>query len=729
MNQSNDPKKEQIQAIFNQYELATVEQLQRFGGYFKAGQIKHLEHGLIKGDNDLYHDHIAIPMLDSRLEICCLAMIAPIDQQKKVCFEPDYFASGAHVLGQPNATNDCYVVSDIESGYLLHNAYPNDVVLISMTDKNMPYVVKSWQGHGRLIVPVACHLMPEITALLSDLSYQCLSLSMDIACCSDVPEIKQLMLDADVTVFGEPNEDDISESQIESFIYQLAELSDIAYERKRTENAKLMGIRASVLDKLVKEAKAELEIKTAVLQCMKHVEPHHEPVDCVALLDELVTLVNRFIVCEPETANAVALWIVFSWCVDAFYIAPIACITAPVKRCGKTELLTLMGKLVKRPQEASFISPSALFRVVDEYQPTLLIDEADAFMSQDEDMRGLINLGHAKGKQVLRCVGDDNAVKGFNVFGAKVISGIGHLADTIRDRSIIMELRRKLRHEKRERQRYLGTAEIESLKSRLARWSDHIEHLKEVRPTLPEMINDRAQDNWEPLLAIASLASEGWFNKATQTAIVLSGVIKDEPTTSELLLADIQTVFDKRKCERIFTSVLIEELCNDEEAPWSSYNFKSKDKRITSRQLSNKLKEYKIKSKDIRMGNQVKKGYYKSDFVDAFKRYASIPPNLTATKLQTNDSDGFSDFLSATNNIRVADKKSLKDNNDKGCSVVAVKIPPPEANSKINEDVADKNQDSKQEDEDINQPARKDAYKDKFPPPNKFPEGEQVKIV
>lgn len=512
--------------------------------------------------------------------------------------------------------------------------------------------------------------------------------------------------------------DAMTDEQVDTLIYELAELNQLAYERRRADAASLAGIRASALDKLVKEARKELEAGSTDLQCNEFIQPYSEPVDGEQLLDDIVGLVNRFIVCEPTTSHAVALWVTYTWCIDAFAIAPIANITAPAKRCGKTELLTLMGKMVKRPQEASFISPAALFRIVDEYQPTLLIDEADAFMNQDEDMRGLINLGHARGKQVLRCVGDDNNVKGFNVFGAKVISGISKVADTIRDRSIVLELRRKLPNEERDKQRHLDSEVTEDIKARLARWADdHIELLRQTRPELPQVINDRAQDNWEGLLAIASLVSDDWMKRATQAAITLSGVVQEEPSINEQLLADIQEVFDKRKSERIFTSVLIDELCSDEEAPWSSYNFRSKDKRINSRQLSKKLSGYGIKSKDIRMGSDVKKGYHKSDFSDAFKRYASATPDLPATTLHPNDSKGYGENLNATNTKPVADKKTLKANDGGTCSGVADKTPPPEQDTLKSDNVAVNSQPETEGKGDVSDAENRPSY---LPPPNKI---------
>ena len=64
-------------------------------------------------------------------------------------------------------------------------------------------------------------------------------------------------------------------------------------------------------------------------------------------------------------------------------------IESPEKRCGKTTLLSVLNKLVHRPVPAANISSPAFFRVIQELQPTLLIDEADTFLVRGNDeLRG-----------------------------------------------------------------------------------------------------------------------------------------------------------------------------------------------------------------------------------------------------------------------------------------------------------------------------------------------------
>ena len=71
----------------------------------------------------------------------------------------------------------------------------------------------------------------------------------------------------------------------------------------------------------------------------------------------------------------------------------------------------------------------------------------------------------------------------FNVWGAKALAGIGHLSDTLMDRAIILELRRKLMDEKIERLRHAEPYLFKTLTAKLARFvQDYAEKILQARP-------------------------------------------------------------------------------------------------------------------------------------------------------------------------------------------------------------------------------------------------------
>ena len=86
------------------------------------------------------------------------------------------------------------------------------------------------------------------------------------------------------------------------------------------------------------------------------------------------------------------------------------------------------------------------------------------------------------------------------------------------------------------------------------------------------MLNDRSQDNWEPLLAIAEVAGGVWPELARGVAIKLSKGDGPVHTVGTELLADIQEVFEMKGVDRIGSSELIKALCEDAEKPWGTFN-------------------------------------------------------------------------------------------------------------------------------------------------------------
>ena len=163
----------------------------------------------------------------------------------------------------------------------------------------------------------------------------------------------------------------------------------------------------------------------------------------------------------------------------------------------------------------------------------------------------------------------------------------------------ILELRRKLPHEQVERLRHAEPELFSTLAAKLARFAeDYHEQIRTARPHLPEALNDRAQDNWEALLAIADVAGGKWPELARTAALKLAGAEDAQMSRNQELLADIQAIFSSLHTDRIFlfTVDLITALCLDEAKRWASCN---KNQPITAKQIADNLKGYKIQPKDV----------------------------------------------------------------------------------------------------------------------------------
>ena len=196
---------------------------------------------------------------------------------------------------------------------------------------------------------------------------------------------------------------------------------------------------------------------------------------------------------------------------DATDVTPRLQITAPEKGCGKSVTIDFLELVVYRPDPAANISTAAFFRTVEQFRPTLLIDEVDSFAREDSDIRNVLNSGHHVRGRVKRTVGDNHEVRSFSTFAALAYNHIGELPrvyNTLVDRSITIALVKRLPSEKVER--LSGPRrrdEFKDLRRKLKRFAnDNMTALANAEPVMPPDVINRLADNWTPLLAIADVA-------------------------------------------------------------------------------------------------------------------------------------------------------------------------------------------------------------------------------
>lgn len=262
------------------------------------------------------------------------------------------------------------------------------------------------------------------------------------------------------------------------------------------------------------------------------------------------------------------------------------------KRSGKTRLLEVPETIVARAWFAGRVTSAVLARKIQAERPALLLDESDAAFEADkeysETLRGILNAGFRTGGAVSLCAGQGANITyaDFAVFSPKAIAGIEKLPDTISDRSIRMELKRRARSEPVERFRLRKVRpEAERLRTDAAAWTEaHVEQLSKREPDLPEELDDRAQDIVEPLLAIADVVGGEWPERARRAVVALAGasIREDSESLGVRLLRDIREVFDEEGKDRLSTSTILEKLRGAEEAPWGSLRGEPLDARASS---------------------------------------------------------------------------------------------------------------------------------------------------
>jgi len=373
--------------------------------------------------------------------------------------------------------------------------------------------------------------------------------------------------------------------------------------------------------------------------------PWPEPVDGDGLLVELAGVLKRYVVLPTGGATATSLWSLYTYVHDASPISPYLGIVSPEKRCGKTTLLTVLGQQCLRPVPASNISPAALFRSVEEFRPTLIIDEAETFLHEKEELRGILNSGHHKSNAyVIRTVGDGHEPRIFSTWCPKALALIGRLPETLEDRSIVIRMRRRGPEEHVERFR-LDRLDLEELRRKCARWgADHLEELRKADPEISDGLSDRAADNWRPLLAIADVAGGEWPARAREAAEILSGSNRDgngDGSARIKLLEDLSELFESG--EKLSSEEIVEALAQKEDRPWPEWN---RGQPISHRGLAKLLEPFEVRPKQLWLDDRdqhkkKKRGYEKADFKDAWKRYLD-PPSLdpSSTSGRSGKSDG-----------------------------------------------------------------------------------------
>jgi len=405
------------------------------------------------------------------------------------------------------------------------------------------------------------------------------------------------------------------------------------YEAARTDEASRLGVRVDYLDRQVRGEEQKDQQGQGQPLNLKTPEPWAELVDGAALLDEVATTISRYVVLPRGAADAIALWVVFSFAIDFFDLAPRLAILSAVMRSGKTTLVRVLARLVLRGLLASNVSSAAIFRTIEAAHPTMLIDEADSFAREDEALRGLLNSGHARDAAfVVRVEGDNREPRAFSTWGPIAIAAIGALPATWIDRSIVINLKRKLKSEHIERLTRGELADLDKLARRIARWvADNGARLRKADPEPEDGLNDRAADNWRPLLAVADAAGGAWPTRARAAACALSADRDGADSSLGIkLLADIKGILDTEpERTRIGSAMLCDRLVALELSPWGAL---IRGKPLTPARASRMLRNFEIYVAQDAAGS-----YYRPvDFSEAFSRYlAPDPPSQSATMPQT----------------------------------------------------------------------------------------------
>ena len=474
---------------------------------------------------------------------------------------------------------------------------------------------------------------------------------------------------------------DIVESELEKVAFTRPQLDQLCKEL-----AEPLGVKVDVL----RRVRAEVDPSHKII--FEPLEPWSDPVTGKDLVLELVDTQKKHIILSEEAILTVVLWglLTFVSNSDAIDTLPFLTISSPEKRCGKSRLQTVLGWMSLRPLRASNISSAAVYRTVEACCPTLLLDEADTFVDGNEELRGIFNSGHTRDQAyVIRCNPVTLEPERFSVWCPKSIALIGSLSGTLADRSIEIRMERKTRGQKVSPLRATAPEKRKEVMRKILRWAaDYGPRLAPLDPATLDLLNDRAADNWAPILQVAELIGPPWKDPtyAAMRALNPGGngdqesESRNEDPTTALLIRLRQTFYDliqdparevaeararargqseveieaagkesadiileralhdvrrridsgapdKNQLIFIPTTDILDRLNEDKEAPWADWK-KGKDEGLSAQKLGRMMRPYKVKSIRLKRGSP--HGYTLESLLPVFERYLEDAPEDVA---------------------------------------------------------------------------------------------------
>lgn len=227
------------------------------------------------------------------------------------------------------------------------------------------------------------------------------------------------------------------------------------------------------------------------------------PIECTSaeVYSDVYNFCRKQLILKEDEYHIITIWIMASWLVDDFQTCPYLCILAP-KESGKTKALNVLSELAYRAVTTVSVTAPALFRAIETWHITLLIDEAEYQIKQDTEsgqaLYGCLNGGYKRGSYAIRVEGDASLrlPATYDVFGFKAIAATKIFHPTLESRSIVINMREGLPEEELINEQ---TAQI--IRAKLLFW--RFEHLTKLPILKPISRKGRLIEMFIPLFTTA----------------------------------------------------------------------------------------------------------------------------------------------------------------------------------------------------------------------------------
>ena len=273
------------------------------------------------------------------------------------------------------------------------------------------------------------------------------------------------------------------------------------------------------------------------------------------LLAEVREFIHRYADVSESFEEVASLYVLLSWVYDAFQEVPYLRLKGDFGS-GKSRCLQTIGSLSYKPMfvsGASTVSP--IFRILDSFRGTLVMDESDfRFSDEKAEIVKILNNGNAAGFPVLRSEATPTKEfnpRAFTVFGPKIIATRSDFDDRALESRCITEVMSGLPprpniplslpksfHE-----------EAKHLRNKLLayRFRNHGRRRRDWLPAREPGIEARVAQVFSSLLAVAE--DEDARSRILELARKQSGTIREDRNTSiEAMLLGIMVEMRRDMC-------------------------------------------------------------------------------------------------------------------------------------------------------------------------------------
>jgi hypothetical protein len=262
-------------------------------------------------------------------------------------------------------------------------------------------------------------------------------------------------------------------------------------------------------------------------------------VDIGGLMKDVIHEGHRYFELQrPEEMSVIAAWTIGTYVYEMFDAYPRLNFHGE-KGSGKSKLLQFIGAIAFNGVVYISTTPAALFRLIEEYQSTLCLDEMEHLGGPDHKaIKDILNSGYKPDIRVPRTETDERGryiVKEYEVYAPIAFAGIRGLDSTLASRCITFRVvkgtdRAKINTSVSLRAPQFGGFRSLGYRMAFGNFREIRERHAEIDPHLPTWLNARLLELYKPILAIASFyppAYDEVLSVAKREAQTESGLSED----------------------------------------------------------------------------------------------------------------------------------------------------------------------------------------------------------